>query len=72
MIVLFSLAGKKTGGLKQLLSRFTAKIRGRPVESPSSESTAAAQSSVLSSKLLFKIILVAGVAATWQYFSTDK
>ena len=72
MIVLFSLAGKKTGGLKQLLSRLTAKIRGRPVESPSSESTAAAQSSVLSSKLLFKIILVAGVAAAWQYFSTDK
>ncbi|CAG7878195.1 unnamed protein product [Brassica rapa] len=67
-----SKAGKKTGGLKQLLSRFTAKIRGRPAESPSSESTAAAQSSVLSSKLLFKIILVAGVAATWQYFSTDK
>nr|VDD47127.1 unnamed protein product [Brassica oleracea] len=67
-----SKAGKKTGGLKQLLSRFTAKIRGRPVESPSSEPTAAAQSSVLSSKLLFKIILVAGVAAAWQYFSTDK
>lgn len=63
--------GKKTGGLKQLLSRFTAKIRGRPVESPSSESPAA-QSSVLSRKLLFKIILVAVAAAAWQYFSTDK
>ena len=37
MIVLFSLAGKKAGGLKQLLSRLAAKIRGRPVESPSSE-----------------------------------
>ncbi|KAF8050933.1 hypothetical protein N665_1852s0003 [Sinapis alba] len=64
--------GKKTGGLKRLLSRLIAKIRGRPVESPSSESTAAAPSSVLSSKLLFKIIIVAGAAAAWQYFSTDK
>ncbi|XP_023641756.1 GPI transamidase component PIG-T isoform X1 [Capsella rubella] len=66
-----SQAGKKTGGLKQLLSRFTAKIRGRPIEAPSSESPAA-KSPFLSSKLIFKIILVAGAAAAWQYFSTDK
>ncbi|KAG2272666.1 hypothetical protein Bca4012_085732 [Brassica carinata] len=62
--------GKKTGGLKQLLSRFTAKIRGRPVESPSSDSPAT-RSSILSTKLLFKIILVAVAAAAWQFFSTD-
>ncbi|CAH8290973.1 unnamed protein product [Eruca vesicaria subsp. sativa] len=68
-----SKAGKKTGGLKQLLSRITAKIRGRPVESSSSsESPEAAQSSVLSRKLLFRIMLVAVAAAAWQYFSTDK
>ncbi|KAG7581418.1 GPI transamidase component PIG-T [Arabidopsis suecica] len=64
--------GKKTGGLKQLLSRITAKIRGRPIEEQSSSESPAAQSSVLSSKLIFKIILVAGAAAAWQYFSTDK
>ncbi|XP_010464323.1 PREDICTED: GPI transamidase component PIG-T-like isoform X2 [Camelina sativa] len=63
--------GKKTFGLKQLLSRLTAKIRGRPIEPPSSDSPAA-QSSFLSSKLIFKIILVAGAAAAWQYFSTDN
>ncbi|KAL1211931.1 hypothetical protein V5N11_023907 [Cardamine amara subsp. amara] len=65
-----SQAGKKKGGLKQLLSRFIAKIRGRPIEESSSSSEL--QSSVLSSKLIFKIILVAGAAAAWQYFSTDK
>ncbi|CAH2054696.1 unnamed protein product [Thlaspi arvense] len=65
--------GKKKGGLKQLLSRLIAKIRGRPVEAPSSSTEShEARSSVFSSKLLFKIILVAGAAAAWQYFSTDK
>ncbi|KFK38168.1 hypothetical protein AALP_AA3G077800 [Arabis alpina] len=70
-----SQAGKKTGKLKQLLLRLKAKITGKPVEeAPSSSSTEPpeARSSFLSSKLLFKIILVAGAAAAWQYFSTDK
>ncbi|CAN8269566.1 unnamed protein product [Cochlearia groenlandica] len=70
-----SQAGKKTGGLKQLLSRLVAKIRGRPIEALSSASTTesdAARSSVLSSKLIFKIVLVAGAAAAWQYFSTNN
>ncbi|XP_010524674.1 PREDICTED: GPI transamidase component PIG-T-like isoform X2 [Tarenaya hassleriana] len=58
--------GNKQGKLLQLLSRISAKIRGRPVESSSSE----ASSSVMSSNFLLKVMLVAGIAATWQYFST--
>ncbi|ESQ49317.1 hypothetical protein EUTSA_v10020265mg [Eutrema salsugineum] len=65
--------GKKTGGLKKMLSRLVAKIRGRPIEEPSSSTESPeARSSVFSSKLFFKFILVAGAAAAWQYFSTDK
>ncbi|CAA7051450.1 unnamed protein product [Microthlaspi erraticum] len=65
--------GKKKGGLKQLLSRLIAKIRGRPIEAPATTNESPeARSSVFSSKLVFKIILVAGAAAAWQYFSTDK
>ncbi|XP_024015470.1 GPI transamidase component PIG-T isoform X1 [Eutrema salsugineum] len=68
-----SQAGKKTGGLKKMLSRLVAKIRGRPIEEPSSSTESPeARSSVFSSKLFFKFILVAGAAAAWQYFSTDK
>ncbi|XP_010547095.1 PREDICTED: GPI transamidase component PIG-T-like isoform X2 [Tarenaya hassleriana] len=62
---------KKSGKLAQLLTRIAAKIRGRPVE-PSPSEPLEASSSVLSSKFLLKIILVAGIAAAWQYFSTDK
>uniref|UniRef100_A0A1J3GH08 GPI transamidase component PIG-T n=1 Tax=Noccaea caerulescens TaxID=107243 RepID=A0A1J3GH08_NOCCA len=67
-----SQAGKKKGGLKQLLSRLLAKMRGRPIEAPSTTESPEPRSSVFSSKLVFKITLVAGAAAAWQYFSTDK
>uniref|UniRef100_A0A1J3JZB3 GPI transamidase component PIG-T n=1 Tax=Noccaea caerulescens TaxID=107243 RepID=A0A1J3JZB3_NOCCA len=67
-----SQAGKKKGGLKQLLSRLLAKMRGRPIEAPSTTKSPEPRSSVFSSKLVFKITLVAGAAAAWQYFSTDK
>lgn len=52
-------ASKKAGILVQLVSKLYAKIRGRPWEPPESS---------FSSKLIFKVILVAGIAAGWQYY----
>ncbi|PPR98637.1 hypothetical protein GOBAR_AA22030 [Gossypium barbadense] len=56
---------KKTGRLPLLLSKLSAKLRGRrrePLHSPPSSS------SFINSKLVLKVILVAGLAVGWQYF----
>ncbi|KAL7003148.1 hypothetical protein U1Q18_004306 [Sarracenia purpurea var. burkii] len=60
-----SKAVKKNGQLPSLLSKLYAKLRGRAWEPSQSSSTS---SSIVSSKLLFKVVLVAGIAAGWQYY----
>lgn len=57
---------KKTDRLGQLLSKLFAKLRGKSWEPTQTQS---ASSSLISSKLIFKVILVAGIAAGWQYYS---
>ncbi|KAK6937634.1 GPI transamidase component PIG-T [Dillenia turbinata] len=56
-------ANKKTGWISILLSKLFAKLRGRPSESPKSP---ASSSSLVSLKLLLKVVLVASVAVGWQ------
>ncbi|OMO86865.1 GPI transamidase component PIG-T [Corchorus capsularis] len=58
-------AANKTGGLSMMLSKLSAKLRGRPWEPPQSVQHL---SSFINSKLVFKVILVAGLAVGWQYF----
>ncbi|KAL5562117.1 hypothetical protein UlMin_031864 [Ulmus minor] len=53
---------KKGGQIRQLF----AKLRGRPLETPRSPSTS---SSFVSSKLILKVLLVAGLAVFWQFYS---
>lgn len=57
---------KKKFQVSQLVSKLLAKLRGRHWEP--SESQAPSSSSNSKSKLLFKVILVAGLAAAWQYY----
>ncbi|XP_008235459.1 PREDICTED: GPI transamidase component PIG-T-like [Prunus mume] len=59
-----SKATKETGRLRQLLSRVSAKLRGRPFEPPQPPSNS---SSFISSKLIL-FILVAGIAVFWQVY----
>ncbi|XP_022728179.1 GPI transamidase component PIG-T-like isoform X2 [Durio zibethinus] len=58
-------AARKTGWPLPLLSKLSAKLRGRQWEPPHS---APASSSFINSKLVFKVILVAGLAVGWQYY----
>ncbi|KAK9992818.1 hypothetical protein SO802_022521 [Lithocarpus litseifolius] len=64
--ILKNRASKKAGRLPQLLSRLSAKLRGKEWEPPQSPS---ASSSFISSKLMLKVLIVAGVAVFWQYYS---
>nr|POF01921.1 gpi transamidase component pig-t [Quercus suber] len=64
--ILKNRASKKAGRLPQLLSRLSAKLRGKEWEPPQSHSTS---SSIISSKLILKVLIVAGVAVFWQYYS---
>lgn len=59
-------AAKKTGRLSLVLPKLLAKLRGRPWEPP--PQSAASSSSIISPKLVMKILLVAGIAAGWQYY----
>ncbi|KAH7576369.1 hypothetical protein ACOSQ2_003552 [Xanthoceras sorbifolium] len=58
-------AGRKTGRLSTLVSKLSAKLRGKPRE-PQPSTTAS--SSSVSFKLIFKVLLVAGIAICWQYY----
>lgn len=60
--------GKKTRKLPLLLSKLFAKLRGRPCEPPESVPTSSS-SSLISRKLIMKVVLVVGIAAGWQYYS---
>ncbi|GLT62377.1 hypothetical protein SLA2020_350210 [Shorea laevis] len=59
-------AARKAGRLLQLLSKLSAKLRGKEWESPKS---ASASSSFNSSKLILKVVIVAGIAIVWQFYS---
>ncbi|CAN1172347.1 GPI transamidase component PIG-T homolog [Linum perenne] len=60
-------ATKKNGPLLELLSRLSAKLKGKPLESRQSYSDS---SSLISSKLVLKVILVAALAVIWQLYFT--
>lgn len=56
-------AAKPSGPIGVLLSKLSAKLRGKPLEPPPPSS-----SSKVSYKLILRVILVASIAAAWQYF----
>ncbi|KAM6564895.1 hypothetical protein CsatB_024893 [Cannabis sativa] len=56
---------KKASPISQFLSKLSSKITGRPLETSESPST---KSSFFSSKLILKIILVAGIAVVWKFY----
>ncbi|XP_009617316.1 uncharacterized protein [Nicotiana tomentosiformis] len=63
--LLKSKATKDSGPIGVLLSKLSAKLRGKPLEPPKSSTLS---SSKVSYKLILRVILVAGIAAAWQYF----
>ncbi|CAJ1949493.1 unnamed protein product [Sphenostylis stenocarpa] len=62
---------KKGVFLRQVLTNLSAKLRGKPLEStPSvSSSSSSSSSSFVSPKLILRVLLVAGIAIAWQYYS---
>lgn len=68
--LLKSKAAKNNEQFPLLLSKLYAKLRGRPWEAPqSSTPSSPSSSSLFNTKLLVKVVLVAGVAAGWRYYS---
>ncbi|KAL4571902.1 hypothetical protein LXL04_018669 [Taraxacum kok-saghyz] len=58
---------KKIGKLPLLLSKLSAKLRGRPWDPPSSPPPSST-SKFISSKVILKIVLIAAIAFGWQYY----
>ncbi|KAI3450851.1 hypothetical protein Pfo_007516 [Paulownia fortunei] len=58
-------AAKKTGPLTLMLSKLSAKLRGKPWEPPKPSSS---PKSSINYKLIAKVALVAVIAAAWQYY----
>ncbi|KAJ0796578.1 putative GPI transamidase component PIG-T [Helianthus annuus] len=58
---------KSTGKLRLLLSKLSAKLRGKPWEPPSS-TPPSSSSKFISTKVVIKIILIAVIAFGWQYY----
>ncbi|KAF7845575.1 GPI transamidase component PIG-T [Senna tora] len=58
---------KKIGLLPQVLAKLSAKLRGKSSET--SQPSSASSSSLFSPKLIFRVLIVAGIAVAWQYFS---
>uniref|UniRef100_A0A803PG29 GPI transamidase component PIG-T n=1 Tax=Cannabis sativa TaxID=3483 RepID=A0A803PG29_CANSA len=56
---------KKASPISRFLSKLSSKITGRPLKTAESPST---KSSFFSSKLILKIILVAGIAVVWKFY----
>ncbi|XP_017422799.2 uncharacterized protein LOC108332147 isoform X2 [Vigna angularis] len=54
--------------LRRVLTKLSAKLRGRPLESTTSPSSSSS-SSFVSPKLILRVLLVAGIAIAWQYYS---
>lgn len=59
------IAAKKTGSFS-LLSKLKAKLRGQSWEPPPSQSSTS--TSIINTKLVMKVIVVAVIAAGWQYY----
>ena len=66
-LLLFFVAAKKTGLIHQVLTKFSAKLRGRSLETPQPPSSSS--SPFLNRKLILKVLLAAGFAVAWQYYS---
>ncbi|PON99815.1 GPI transamidase component PIG-T [Trema orientale] len=56
---------KKGSPVPQFLSKLSAKLTGRPLETPLPPSTS---SSFINSKLILKVVLVAGIAVVWKFY----
>ncbi|KAL1544602.1 GPI transamidase component PIG-T [Salvia divinorum] len=56
---------RKAGPLTLMISKLSAKLRGKPWESPKQSESGRSSSKY---KLLAKVVLVAGVAAAWQFY----
>ncbi|PON42553.1 GPI transamidase component PIG-T [Parasponia andersonii] len=56
---------KKGSPVSQFLSKLSAKLTGRPLETPQPPSTS---TSFISSKLILKVVLVAGIAVVWKFY----
>ncbi|XP_042516140.1 GPI transamidase component PIG-T [Macadamia integrifolia] len=61
-----SQASGKGGPLPRLLSKLLRKLRGRPEEPSQSQSPS---SSLLTPKFILKVLLVAGIAVGWHFYS---
>ncbi|CAK9159180.1 unnamed protein product [Ilex paraguariensis] len=71
--LLKSKAAKKTDRLRLMLSKLFAKLRGKPWEPPPSSQSQPlySSSSLISSKLIIKVLLVVALAVGWQYILND-
>ncbi|KAL2319263.1 hypothetical protein Fmac_028232 [Flemingia macrophylla] len=58
---------KKGVFFRRLLTNVSAKLRGRPSESPLPPPSSS--SLFVNSKLIFRVLIVAGIAVAWQYYS---
>ncbi|KAL7116192.1 hypothetical protein ACP275_04G227800 [Erythranthe tilingii] len=56
------------GSLRLLLSRLSAKLRGKPWEPPPKPSSSSSKKSSVNYKLVAKVVLVAGIAIVWQFY----
>ncbi|XP_047938954.1 GPI transamidase component PIG-T-like [Salvia hispanica] len=56
---------RKAGPLMLMISKLTAKLRGKPQEPPELSDSGRSSSKY---KLIAKVVLVAGVAAAWQFY----
>ncbi|KAL1340967.1 hypothetical protein HN51_027474 [Arachis hypogaea] len=59
--------GKKDALLNRVLGKLSSKFRGR--SSVSSQPSSSSSSSLISPKLILRVLLVAGIAVAWQYYS---
>ncbi|GAA0157151.1 hypothetical protein LIER_14477 [Lithospermum erythrorhizon] len=57
--------GQRKGPLIMLLSRLSAKLRGKPMEPPQPSSSS---SHLVSRKLILKLLLLAGIGTTWMFY----
>jgi phosphatidylinositol glycan class T len=62
-------ASAKAGHLSEMVSRMSAKIRGRSQEPPKSPSDS---SPLMNSKLILNVLFVAALAVAWRYILNDN
>uniref|UniRef100_A0A7N0ZYF5 GPI transamidase component PIG-T n=1 Tax=Kalanchoe fedtschenkoi TaxID=63787 RepID=A0A7N0ZYF5_KALFE len=66
--LLKSKAADNTGLIPKLLAKLSAKISGRQLDKSRTVPPTSSSSSSSYKKLIFKVVLVAGIAAAWQYY----